>query len=583
MARISRRILFVLLAIMVVFFFKEEIPTGNLRPEYSDGLVPTKLSWAKVTQHYPVTSFKSLPEGKSEKLPRIQHIFAEETDEEKSIRLARLAAVKGNFTHAWNGYKSYAWQHDEVRPLSGGAADPFGGWAATLVDSLDTLWIMGLHDEFNDALHALKHIDFSTCTLEKLNVFETTIRHLGGLLAAYDLTDGKYDILLKKAKDFGDMLYKAFDTPNRLPITRWNFRAAASGVKQEADTSVIVSELGSLTLEFTRLSQITSDMKYFDAVQRIMDVFEEQQNKTKLPGMWPIVVDAKNSDFTGYGGFTIGGMEDSLYEYLPKQHILLGGATEQYSKLYDLAMLPIRRNIFYRPMTQNGEDIRFAGQVFSNGQTPVDNLKTDAQAQHLGCFAGGMVAIAAKIFENGDLELAKKLVNGCLWAYETMPLGIMPEIMHTVRCEDELNCPWDEAAWHARVNEENEGTEDVSTKIAQHGLSPGVTKVDDTRYILRPEAIESVFILYRITGDPTLQDRAWKMFENIIRHTKTDIAHAALADCTVPKPAKMDSMESFWLAETLKYFYLIFAEPDLISLDEFVLNTEAHPLRRPTG
>jgi mannosyl-oligosaccharide alpha-1,2-mannosidase len=97
----------------------------------------------------------------------------------------------------------------------------------------------------------------------------------------------------------------------------------------------------------------------------------------------------------------------------------------------------------------------------------------------------------------------------------------------------------------------------------------------------RPEAIESVFILYRLTADPTLPDRAWNMFNSIIKNTKTDIAHAALEDCTASNPPKSDRMESFWLAETLKYFFLIFSEPNIISLDEYVLNTEAHPLRRP--
>ncbi len=76
-------------------------------------------------------------------------------------------------------------------------------------------------------------------------------------------------------------------------------------------------------------------------------------------------------------------------------------------------------------------------------------------------------------------------------------------------------------------------------------------------------------------------DRAWNMFNNIIKYTLTGIAHAALDDCTVLDPPKSDRMESFWLAETLKYFYLIFSEPDLIDLGEYVLNTEAHPLKRP--
>ncbi|KAK4889308.1 hypothetical protein LTR28_002788, partial [Elasticomyces elasticus] len=71
------------------------------------------------------------------------------------------------------------------------------------------------------------------------------------------------------------------------------------------------------------------------------------------------------------------------------------------------------------------------------------------------------------------------------------------------------------------------------------------------------------------------------MFQAIDTHTKTDIAHAALDDVTNKQTSQADSMESFWTAETLKYFYLIFSEPDVVSLDEYVFNTEAHPLLRP--
>lgn len=137
-------------------------------------------------------------------------------------------------------------------------------------------------------------------------------------------------------------------------------------------------------------------------------------------------------------------------------------------------------------MTANGADIRIAGQVESDGKTDLSQLKTEAQAQHLGCFAGGMVAIASRMFaDDGELALARKLVEGCLWAYEVMPLGIMPEIMHTVPCEDEANCPWNETIWHDAVNLAYVGGDSVATKIKQHSLSKGVVKVDDGRYILR--------------------------------------------------------------------------------------------------
>lgn len=95
----------------------------------------------------------------------------------------------------------------------------------------------------------------------------------------------------------------------------------AEGNRQRASTHVLVAEIGSLSLEFTRLSQLTNDAKYFDAIQRVMDVFDQSQEKTKLPGLWPVTVDAHTPSFTEGDSFTIGGMADSLYEYLPKVNI----------------------------------------------------------------------------------------------------------------------------------------------------------------------------------------------------------------------------------------------------------------------
>jgi mannosyl-oligosaccharide alpha-1,2-mannosidase len=87
--------------------------------------------------------------------------------------------------------------------------------------------------------------------------------------------------------------------------------------------------------------------------------------------------------------------------------------------------------------------------------------------------------------------------------------------------------------------------------------------------------------MYRITGDTAWQEKGWRMFEAVIKATRTDAGHSAIADVLDKEPVKINAMESFWLAETLKYFYLLFAEPDVISLDEWVLNTEAHPFKRP--
>jgi len=89
--------------------------------------------------------------------------------------------------------------------------------------------------------------------------------------------------------------------------------------------------------------------------------------------------------------------------------------------------------------------------------------------------------------------------------------------------------------------------------------------------------------MYRITGDRTWQEKGWRMYKSVINATQTEVGHSSVEDVGVPGGLKHNNeMESFWLAETLKYYYLLFTTPDVISLDEWVLNTEAHPFRRPT-
>jgi mannosyl-oligosaccharide alpha-1,2-mannosidase len=193
-------------------------PTGT-----SSTRIVGPVDWKKIPLQHPVTSTIPLPSGTPSPLPRIQHEFGVETEHSKQKREERASAVKDAFLHAWNGYKEFAWLQDEVTPVSGSFKNGLGGRGATLIDALDTLIIMGFEDEFKAALTAVKKIDFSTSMEKRLNVFETTIRYLGGLLSAYDLSSGKHHVLLDKAVQLGDMLYAAFDTPNRLPIPRWNW------------------------------------------------------------------------------------------------------------------------------------------------------------------------------------------------------------------------------------------------------------------------------------------------------------------------------------------------------------------------
>ncbi|KAL2022383.1 hypothetical protein VTK56DRAFT_5450 [Thermocarpiscus australiensis] len=542
--------------------------------------------WGRLQPRYPVTDMRPLPTGQPSALPRVQKDFGTESPSDRDVRLQRQNAVKEAFQRCWKSYRKYAWMSDELTPVSGGRREVFGGWGATLVDSLDTLWIMGLRDEFDEAVAAASTINFEKVNSEQVNVFETNIRYLGGFLAAYDLSGDER--LLVKAKEVGEMLYVAFDTPNRMPLTRWDSRAAAWGLAQLADEHVLLAEIGSFSLEFIRLSLLTGDPKWYDAVQRIIEALHGQQQASRLPGMWPVVVNARKQEFGNHMDYTIGAMADSLYEYLPKTHALAGGLLPMYREMYEAAMdTAIRHNLF-RPMLPDEKDVLVSGLVTSrmeNGK-PVTNLRPEGQ--HLVCFAGGMLALGGKLVQNDThVQKGEKLTDGCVWAYHAMPLGIMPETFYMQPCESADHCPWDEERWKRAVLAKAglHSEMDISKAdalIANRRLPKGFTAIGDARYILRPEAIESVFILYRVTGRRDLLDSAWKMFEAVDTSTRTPLANSALVDVTVTdgEPGMSDSMESFWLGETLKYFYLMFSEPDLISLDEYVFNTEAHPLKR---
>ncbi|GES59441.1 glycosyl hydrolase family 47 protein [Aspergillus terreus] len=556
----------------------------NTKNHADDG----RLHFIKHSEKHPVSKYIPLPNGSPSPIPRIQSEFPAESWWTRRTRVKRQEAVKAAFKHAWKGYRNHAWMHDELSPLSGGTRESFAGWAATLVDSLDSLVIMGLMDEFEEALEAVEHIDFSTTHATQINIFETTIRYLGGFLGAYDLTNGTYPILLKKATEIADMIYASFDTDNRMPQSRWDWTRSAEGLNIHPSKNTILAELGSLNLEFTRMTQLTGDAKYFDAVQRITDLLEESQKKTRMPGLWPLMVNAEDMTFPD-PRFSVGGMADSTYEYLPKEHMLLGAQTKQYRKMYDAAMDPIKKRLLFRAMTKDKKDVYFAGNM--RAQFTYSRETLEPQVEHLKCFLGGTVGIGAKVFDRPDeLSIARKLTDGCIWAYDIMPTGIMPEIMYVSPCKDLNNCEWDEEQWYkdilkrsARAAQEEDPYSEAKEFIKQRGLPPGVTQITDAQYKLRPEAIESVFVMYRITGDKELQDAAWRMFNNIEKITRSEYGHAAIDDVRNPKSPQLDYMESFWLAETLKYFYLTFSEPDLVSLDEYVLNTEAHPFKRPTA
>jgi mannosyl-oligosaccharide alpha-1,2-mannosidase len=536
--------------------------------------VESSFNWSNAWNEFPPGKLSPMPSGDAQAIPPIQYDFASESSKAEALRESRQQMVKDVFLDDWRAYKQYAWKMDALLPLSNGGRDQFAGWSATLVDSLDTLWIMGLREEFDEAVNAVAGIDFGQSASARVNTFETNIRYLGGLLAAYDLS--QREVLLTKAVELGDMLFTAFNTKDRMPVDFMNFADAKSGFGLRIEPAVVSASPGTLSLEMTRLSQVTGDPKYHDAISRVMELFYQGQNHTKLPGMWPMMVSMSRKDVTTGDKFTLAGCADSLYEYLPKMHALISGQDPRYETMTRGFMEAAKDTLLYRPMLPNEPDILMAG----TGTVKDDGaFELDDETDHLSCFLGGVYGIAGRMWQNDEwLDIGQRLTLGCVYAYRAFPTGMGPERWNMVACKSgdksTTSCPWDEARFDAAKKLRPEWNEH---------LPKGFTTAKDPRYILRPEAIESVMIMYRITGNEEYMDLGWDMFTAIANGTKTSTGtHAAVMDVTraLPKLEQEDYMESFWLAETLKYFYLLFSTPDIIHLDDFVFNTEAHPFLR---
>ncbi|KAF9904341.1 hypothetical protein BX616_001340 [Lobosporangium transversale] len=479
--------------------------------------------------------------GTRTSLKKIQFAFGPESQQDRVEREGRLKAVRDGFEHAWSGYKKHAWGHDEVRPVSGGYRNQFNGWGATMIDSLDTLVIMGFNKEFDEALEWVKtSFNMRKDTTAQLQFFETIIRYLGGLLSAYDLTGEK--VLLDKAEELGNYMLNAFQG-RIMPDGRV---AVAESANRNSPNSFVLAEVGTIQLEFSRLSMLTKNPIYDQKAQKIFEALGSATSD--LPGLLPSYVqDGMGRHYSNYRA-TVGGMVDSYYEYLLKEWILLDGKPTQYKETFEKSVNSMHKYMVMTP--DNGsKEYAILGAV-SSGTKDVD-----ADMEHLACFIAGSLAMSSKYYDRpDDMILAKQVAEGCYLGYHHSVTGIGPEAMKFHKGRESKTFVANPQTFYAR-------------------------EISRSEYILRPETLESLWILYRLTGEKKYQDQAWEIFQSLEKSCRTNIAYSGLKDVNRPG-SHDDKMESFFLAETMKYLYLMFSTPDVISLDNFVLNTEAHPFRR---
>ncbi|CAO3597767.1 unnamed protein product [Absidia cylindrospora] len=403
---------------------------------------------------------------------------------------------------------------------------------------------------------------------------------MGGLLSAYELSGQQHDILIQKAHQLGKTLSPSFNTPTGLFPHQWN--PSSHG---PPDKGVLVADL-SMHLELFTLSYHTKDWSFATKAQAITNFMEKMdvEHGLHIPGLYPTGINIYTGRFTD-GVCRLGAMGDSWFEYLLKHYLLVDGTMTQYSRMYLESTEAIKKHVLSHIP---GNDMIFV--------PPFDTLSKSKHItmDHLSCFVPGMLALGSKTFDvPEDLMIAKGTLEACMHLYRTSDTGLGAEMWSFTGAE-----PYDRLVYQDTMNRlDNDNNKPLSQQRPIHHdpdykLPPRPSRIDqvrviDGKYHLRPETLESLFVLYRITGDQKYQEYGWEIFKAIEKHCKTSSGYAAVsnvdrntADSGQAQQNQMDSMESFLFAETFKYLYLLFSPPDVISLDHYVFNTEGHPMRR---
>lgn len=451
--------------------------------------------------------------------------------------------VREAFLHAWGGYKRHAWGCDELLPLAGKGKESFGHVGMTILDSLTTIWLMGLPKEFDEAAKFVQEdLSFDRADMD-ISVFEMFIRGLGGLVSAHAFS-GR-EIFLKKAVDLADRLLPALNSSSRLPYPKWNL-ARGSGPKSTEAT--ILAEAGSMQLELRALSAATGDLKYrragdatFDAVQSA-GITGLMPVSLSPPDVTPVVSLADKVE--------VGALADSYYEYLLKQW-LQSPSEVRFKELWIKVMEEL-------PLLQRPKGIRAPGtntkiRLIEASPSGAVKWKTD----HLSCFAPGMIALGLATLPSADLATdgrgqawrgqAEGLTAGCVDLWTSTASGLSAEYV-----------PVEPKKPH-NVGEAPNG--------GRHSF-------------LRPETAESLYYLHRLTGEERYREMGRSLFRAIEAHAKVERGYATVKDVYKVPVEHVDEMHTFVLAETFKYLFLLFSPADALDLGRFVLNTEGHPLPR---
>ena len=533
-----------------------------------------------------------------------------------------------------------------------------GGMGWIIVDALDTMMIMNLTSQVRHARNWIQN-SLQYNQDHDVNTFETTIRMVGGLLAAHhlsttypslapiaddDVGSPGEDLYIEKATELADRVLGAFESPSGIPYASVNLNRS-TGIPSHADGGASsTAEATTVQLEFKYLAKLTGEAAYWQAVERVMQVVDDHKIED---GLLPIFIDPDSGHFRGqnirlgsrgdsyYGTLSISPIassfcfyfsflaflfSDKFSEYLLKQYLQTSEQEPIYKDMWDEALMGIRKHLI--TYTKNA-------QLTIIGERPHGLHGTlSPKMDHLVCFMPGTIALgvtgglplaeARKSSDWGqrqeeEILLAKELMKTCWATYLATETGLAPEITYF-----EIDKPPRMMADMFPDSTIVKGEDKKHNAEELHLISQPLYPLEDSSLgwrkdiqihfqdqhnLQRPETVESLFYMYRITGDETYRHWGWEMFKAFINYTavveKGDnadssasaeddkspensyiVGFTSLANANIIPPFQRDNMESFWLAETLKYFYLLFSDRDFIPLEKTVFNTEAHPLPR---
>ncbi|CAK5261853.1 unnamed protein product [Mycena citricolor] len=537
------------------------------------------------------------------------------------VYAARLNDTKALFVESYEAYRKYAWGHDDLAPLSKGFVDSRNGWGSSVVDAMSTMVSNNyacsedgfkpsceghhgiertssltpmrllfdaspheLQEYIEEAVNYTSTIDFTQSRIPgAVSVFETTIRYLGGLLSSYELSGKKYQVLVDKAREVADKMAFAWVGDSVIPFGFVDF---------DSNTPLYftsnIAEAGTLSLEWYLLSKYTKNTTYADL--SVAPVIHIANLPSPLPGLAAQGINPVTGEFIG-GYVTWGAASDSYFEYLVKYARLtntdnsifidtwkacLTGENRSLAKCCVRPPLTLRSGLCSK--NRRLETLRISlitttarfglsarmspGHVYAVAEMELNVLES------LGLFpcrelAAGFHYTGGRLLNNQTIvDIALELNEGCWNSYASTATGIGPEAFAFISTDSNAT--------------DGSVSEDQLKFYSEHGFY-----ITNSKYVMRPEVLESNFHAWRVTGDTKYLDRAGDAIDSFFRYLPAPVAYAPLVDVNNATGGLIDDMESFWFAEVLKYLYLTFDDPDNISLDKYVFNTECQPFEAP--